>query len=294
MTRKNNNSFELLLDTICNTFGGVLFITMLLAVLLQVYTDRPPSEEPDITASQYMAIAVKHKQLKERLEDVKVTLGQQAELVDKLASPEAIELCNELHASVQKYADLSEQKLEILEQIRQTEASLATAQAEEAELSIALDELEKQTKQLSIRLKTAVDAHTRDESLPQMHSSYKDKVVLVVKYDRLYTWHKYDNYGERLGLNTDEFVVVSDEGTFLDTEPIPYAGIPITASAQADIRDRLRQYRRFNCNYDVLLWPDSYDSFPQVKAAIANTGAEYTLWLEPGVVDRGGTSKPVQ
>ncbi|MEO8166385.1 MAG: hypothetical protein ABI619_13420, partial [Betaproteobacteria bacterium] len=51
-TNTDDSSLELLLDTICNTFGGILFISMLVVILLNMTSeaveDSPPSPKTQL------------------------------------------------------------------------------------------------------------------------------------------------------------------------------------------------------------------------------------------------------
>ncbi len=50
MTQRNSSddgSLDLLLDTICNTFGGVLFISLLVVILLNMSSNEAASTPPE-------------------------------------------------------------------------------------------------------------------------------------------------------------------------------------------------------------------------------------------------------
>ena len=48
---ETNSSLDLLLDTICNTFGGIIFLAILVAVLLQ-FSGAAPFETPATTSDE--------------------------------------------------------------------------------------------------------------------------------------------------------------------------------------------------------------------------------------------------
>ena len=48
----NSASLDLLLDTICNTFGGVLFVSMLVVILLNMSAAEVSDEPPSASAAE--------------------------------------------------------------------------------------------------------------------------------------------------------------------------------------------------------------------------------------------------
>lgn len=67
--RGPGSSLGLLLDTICNTFGGVLFVAMLLAVLLQTTTRfRSSSDSTPTSELELLTLAEKQKAALAKLE----------------------------------------------------------------------------------------------------------------------------------------------------------------------------------------------------------------------------------
>lgn len=101
-----SGSFELLLDTMCNTFGGVLFIALLLTILSQSVD---MTTQPDIEKNQRFTL---HKQeLVRKIEVIKSNLYLEGER-DKLT--EAISADRVLLASSKESVKALEREIELL------------------------------------------------------------------------------------------------------------------------------------------------------------------------------------
>ena len=126
----------------------------------------------------------------------------------------------------------------------------------------------------------------------------KQEIALVLRYGRLYVWHKYGPGYVRLGLNTDDFVVLSGDSDGLSTRPKPTAGIAIneTAASREAVRQLLRRFDKQVCYLAVVVRPDSYATFRHLRDQAIGLGFEYRLMpveTDTPIADRGG-SGPVQ
>ena len=127
----------------------------------------------------------------------------------------------------------------------------------------------------------------------------KREIGLILRYGRLFVWHRYGAGNERLGLNTDEFVVVAEEDDSLVTRPIPTKGIPLddsNASREA-IRRTLSRFDAKSCCLAVIVRPDSYGVFKQVRDQAIALKFDYRLLpteADSPIADRGGTGGKVQ
>lgn len=140
--------------------------------------------------------------------------------------------------------------------------------------------------------------HRVEARLPHLHSTDKREIGLILRYNRLYVWHDYGKHGSRLGLNTDDFVVVEDHRDYIEATPKPYAGTPIAGGdSRATLASKLRQFNAVKECFALAVWDDSFESFQTLKNLIIELGFNYRLIpivTGEGVVDRGGTGGLVQ
>ena len=85
----------------------------------------------------------------------------------------------------------------------------------------SLDEALARRAQAQTELERERQARAEEVRMPVVRSSPKQEIGLILCYGRSYVWHEYGAGNERLGLNTDDFVVVSEETDGLVTRPKP-------------------------------------------------------------------------
>ena len=194
------DSLYLLLDTLCNAFGGII----LLAVLVVLLTSKEKSQSTSSSDSQEM--------LQRRLALAETNLQQSLQLAASLQSKagderwkqqltlvatrkelqEAIQQARETVARNNKELD-SASAADPAERLRFLNAELATAQAHELEVKNSLAAAEENIKRLKQRLidMEAQVAAKLDElqkllRLPKEHETGKRVVWLIARYGRIY------------------------------------------------------------------------------------------------------------
>ncbi|MDR1383783.1 MAG: hypothetical protein LBJ67_08065 [Planctomycetaceae bacterium] len=296
MRRKKNpqGSLELFLDVVCNTFGGILFIAILVAVLTRM---------------------IKHGEIDKPIADTvpsDVVLASQNRLEELLAEQEQLQKMNvafydsapDKSELLRQIFDLEKQRGELLKQ-----KTLQTATIIENVKTIAdaenlwnqtLRELEQIREQYQTQQRIFFDTAVKDKiqeiQLPRMKASYKRKVALIVQGDKLFFWHKTLPNGSSAGLNDEQFTAF-DNGSSIETYPKPWTGFDYTKQSDAQTLASLRKFDSSHVAFDVIMFQDSYDSFHLLRKILVQNHFEYTLFLGPRgyqVADRGGTSKPVQ
>lgn len=158
--------------------------------------------------------------------------------------------------------------------------------------------MKKDASELEAELENIRNSKTEEIKNPVVKLSTKYRSLgLIVRYGRMYVWHRYDDKGNRLGLNTDEFVVVEDRGDELITRPDPTKGISLEAGneSRTAIGARLRQFSSRDFRVGVVVRPDSFEQFAVLRDWLLSAGYEYRLLPSEGsIVDRGGSDSRVQ
>src|SRR5687768_3661347 len=105
MSRKSSassDSLDLLLDTICNTFGGVLFIAMLVIILLNMSGEKAASvpATPDAQA-QLAAAQAEMVRAQTELDQLRRAAAEQAKLASQFSDPKIKSLVSSMTTSQQ-------------------------------------------------------------------------------------------------------------------------------------------------------------------------------------------------
>ena len=311
--RADDSSLELLLDTITNTFGGILFIAILLSLLLQ-----SSSQTAREAASQVEPMsAVEQAQLESRVADLQQEVenlrrrvaaapqpgdsqAEDSELGKLSAAAAAVEAAvaksteairntlesqREAATATEQFEMLEQDRKSVKEQLAEAEHRLAAAQEEAARLAEAALQIDRPQGPTEIQ---------QTVSLPSLRPSLKTEVSLYVRFDKIFMMHLWKN-GVRLGPNTEQFVIAptpSEDGVRQVARPKPATGKDVNAATiTEDLRRMLQSFPPNRFVVSVIVFEDSFDVFQLIKASIVRNGYEYRpIPLSPGqsVVDSGG------
>lgn len=299
--KEQDSSLELLLDAICNTFGGVLFLAILVAVLLSMRPNKSQQQEetPGVPEETWLDLQVRLQQAQNDYEALQKAAAEQDRLAQQFAEPDIVRQLEQLHQLRQQYDRLQGERAKQLEAIAASEARRAKVLNDLAALDATLAQREEELKQIKAELDKEVEQRTQTAELPYLRRATTISLAVVVRYNRLYLLHRYTSFGLRAGLNTEEFVILDDGLVAVKVTPKPYAGRPLTSyeacqQALSEIKERFPPGRY---HLDLAIWTDSFDCFQQLKRAAVDTGYRYRLVLAEegdGIVDRGGSDGRVQ
>lgn len=311
--RSDGGSLELLLDTITNTFGGILFIAILLSLLLKSSsrtaratasrTEPMSAVEQAELESQVADLQQNAASLRHRIASAPQPSDSQADdsLAGKLSAAAAgvevavaarteavrntLESQREAATAVQRFEMLEEEHKSVVQRMAEAEHQLAAAREEAARLTEAAVQLDRPPGATEIE---------QTVGLPSLRPSSKTEVAIYVRFDRIFLMHAWRN-GVRLGPNIEQFVIVplpAGGGAQQVARPKPAAGTPVNASTIAAELGRLLQpFPPDRFVISMVVFEDSFDIFQLIKAAIVRNGYEYRpIPLRPGesVVDSGG------
>ncbi len=305
MSRRRSSkqdSLELLLDTICNTFGGVLFIAILVVLLLQ-QTGVGPANETSVSVP---VSPVEMQLLTTRMEVVNDDLSrlrQNRDSQDAIVQTFAPESIRQLLAKRSEVVGKQERLQTDVDQLLADHAGIVVRverlEVENASVRPQLDESQAKLRNIQAQLEQDRQSRVEEIRLPVIRTSIKAEIGLILRYGRMYVWHKYDDRHVRLGLNTDDFVVIGENGGGLVTRPKPTAGIALddTEASRSAIRRVLLRFDPRSSYLVVVARPDSFGVFRYLRDAALDLGFEYRLMPDSEdspVSDRGGTGGQVQ
>jgi len=323
MTRRsdlNDSSLELLLDTICNTFGGVLFLAMLVSLLLTQTRKRSELEAktadpmPAVSAADLVRLDVRADEAERDLAHLEAVLADFREMGGQMADPGYREKLDAMQAAAQAVTELAAHRVRLLRDIADAQAATARAAGKtvatererveaERRLAAAQQRLDVASQQRDQLVQSAIKLRNESEKTttvattgkaPRERDTAKREFGVMLKYGRMYLMHTYRN-GDR-EVNTQEFVVTP--GLLNNTaEPKPGAGLDLKgrAIAPAELRRYLASHPAGTWYPCLVVHPDSFEEFLTLKAALVSLGYEYRLMpTNTGVFDGGGDGGRVQ
>jgi len=281
-------SLDLILDTVCNTFGCILLVALLVTILAR-HTGNRLAERVETLWRQadWERLWADHRAMQAEWEALRRQLAELPSDAEALGRQEEA-LRKECQQLVDLITQLEQERQKLHQTRKQAENQLA-----------ALQEKVEQRRQALAAAAQSLKQHSQDLVLSmEREAPEKLPISVVVRFGRMYVWHRYDAMGFRAGLNTDEFVVLGQEIGGLLTQPKPYAGIPLGAvDAEAQVARRLHPFSPRQCRLDVAVWDDSFAEFAVLRRAAIRLGFEYRLLVIPTgatLVDRGAHDSRVQ
>jgi hypothetical protein len=311
MARKHESvegSLDLLLDTITNTFGSVLFITMLVAILLRTAGIASVAQESPSKVDQARAEA-RISELNAEVERLRLKLDSLPSADPALARVEA-EITRLLEEMAQVLAEdaavaaettvdqerAAELKRKIVEAREKLERLKPLAQ-EQADRRKRAEERAAELAKAAIELDKPVDPTriTQTARLPELEPTKKEQIGIYMRYGRVYVMHAWGPGGERLGPNTEHFVVTSRSDGRQSARARPDAGyIADGSTVTKTLRNILRHHPAEAWVVALGVHEDSFSQFQAVKAALVELGYQYEPLIirkESGLWDSGGTGK---
>lgn len=308
--RRDDSSLELLLDTITNTFGGILFLAILVSLLLRT-TSRSDHHDADggepMTAVEAARLSVRIEELEAEIEGLRRRSDSPAEPMtqdEPLPLAEFESASARLEAALRERAQSVRETARHQEDVRSARRDLETIVDEQESIERAWtaararrDAAREEAAELSrsaLRLDRPPGPAVIEQmaSLPKLRSTAKREVALYVRFGRVFMMHRWAG-DTRLGPNTAQFVVTS--GTPPVARPKPETGDPIKSQSIDQIVDRLLgRFPSSRFYVTCVVFEDSFDTFQTLKASLVRKGFEYNIFARrPGesIFDSGGSGQ---
>jgi hypothetical protein len=269
------DSLEMLLDTMCNTFGGIILIALLVTLLAR---EQRRSDLAHQLSSESAEIV--QRRLVKAQEQLARARAYEADLQTQAANPllaprlQLVERRQSLQQQVQALEERRQSAQNQLaatnlqqrrEQQRTEQAALARAVVEEQN---RLEVLQARVLEVESQLREVMQDQSRRLRLPREHSTSKRPWDVIVRHQRLYPV-QFPRSGLRVRNSTSIawHSAAPDEGEFAD--PIPGAGWDPASPA---FQDFLRQLARDEIYVVFQVYADSFAAFNQAKRTVADQG----------------------
>lgn len=294
------DSLELLLDTLCNTFGGVLFIGMLVLVLLQLSGRSPsPSAGEPIDAATLDDLTQTLKSLRAEIDQLELADQTRLAAVDTELSDEIRETREALQQAEAAHEELARRRDLNLADLGDRESTILEIDQELSSRDEAISGARRRLEELRQAQNEDREARSREIGSSVVHDTNAQPLAVEMRFDRLYIMHEYGSDGSRLGPNTRDFILLGQDASGILMTANPAAGLPI--DDRTEFRDELA---RLLAPFPARSWylglsvrSDSFASFATLRTALSSLGYEFSMLLvEPGegVIDRGGEFRGVQ
>ena len=285
------DNLGLLLDAICNTFGAVLLIAILVAIILNTAVRNVlPTDDELERARTLQVLEIETMTLQAEKESLRDIMNLPAPSNSAKPDIEAIALTARIEA-LRKQIDA---KSVILKKKIQAETANSR---ERREFIIKQNKLSKNLAEAEGTLNAEQKKVTKTASFPILNANLTQKqpIVLLVRYNRLYLPHRMTQNGPVV--NLDHMFINKTPTGETEARAKPNAGIDLTiSSTDRKVEQLLKRFNPGLYSITVLIGPGSYESYSSVTRILKKNNYHFFPWpLEKnGVWDRGGNQMSVQ
>lgn len=273
MRRKPQNSsdsLELLLDAICNTFGAVLFISMLVAILVSQSSTSEPSESAADSSLQMARAQLAVQEARATIRVLQQKLVQQQELTQRFANSASIQAASDVAQITRQRAQLIEDRSLAVEQSTDDRTQLVNLQHQLNNQAATLQQARQQHAQLTADIKREKKLKGRTARIPKIRRTTKAARVFAIDDGRLY------RVTTRTGFDENDCRKTTNANQQIEISPIPGRGERISLTGnQSRISTKLKDLESDRHFVKLFVSRDSFAEFLPIKDALVKAGLEY-------------------
>jgi hypothetical protein len=276
------DSLDLLLDTICNTFGGVLFIAILVIIIANVSGRTAATVPPSEAARQQLARARDDLAASQQeLDTLRRAAQEQTQLARLFGDPKLKALVADSSSQQSSLAAAAAARASHLQDAAEAQAEANRVAEALAALDAALAKTQKQLAAIQQQLAAERQLRTRTVNLPKQRVTTKEQVAFLLRGGRLYAHRRIGPDG-KVALDTaDTQVVTQGQAAYL--EPVAGGGTPVGPAGDKSgaIGQKIAGWNPRQHFLTVAVWPDSFEHFPALRQLFVERGFEYQLMPLP-------------
>jgi hypothetical protein len=281
MKRKSGSSgdsLDLLLDTICNTFGGILFISMLVVILVNAASQDVSSSLP--TQVDHQRLVESRRQLSDmtiKLDSLRRAVRQTEQLRDRFTDADSQAVIDDLQALQGTTELLHETRDASLGELAETQELINETARETARLRVAMRNAQQDLAATQRQLESEVALRSRTSKLPRQKTTTRQQAPFFLKAGRLCSYANVDSRGN-LSRNETE-VRLLEEGGKTFAVPVGGAGLMVKpdGSNVDEVTRRLEPFDESKYFIAIVVWDDSFEQFQIIKDAAVRGNYEYQL-----------------
>jgi hypothetical protein len=287
------DSLEMLLDTMCNTFGGIILIALLVALL---------TREHRLTETERRALTQNSSMLDRQIEQLEQEIAearrQQDQTAAPAANPEVMERSRlaERRDQLRREIEMLQQALQtgqtqlisntapasmvigqrVLQESRAVQAArieLTQARVEGEAMQSRIQELQTAMVQASNLLAEARGEQVQRLRLPREHETSRNPYFLILRFGKVYPVYILNNGQPEP--NTQSLRWIDEPESLRRLEPVATQGLDPIARPPSWTAF-LQRFPKETYYMVFQVYEDSFPAFTTVKTAAVRAGVEFT------------------
>jgi len=283
MSRKSRSvsigsSLDLLLDTMCNAFGCVVLVAMLLAVLA-AYTDVRSGAPSAKALEASRRLETRRDALRARVRHLKRVLEQQARNLEVMSKHPGLNRVEELLVLRRKNQTLEKEASDLQQEVTEADARLATAAETRRDLEKRFENVKREGARTARILDKLKSESGRELRLPRLAKVRKAPYWMILKWNNLYLLFPPSDPGP-WPASTDA-VIVEAHGRYAHFTPVKGKGIDLTTrwSETSEVRGLLHYLPKERWILYFVVAPDSFSQFRKVRDYFVGKGYDYHWYI---------------
>ena len=282
-------SLDLLLDTMCNAFGGIVLIAILVALLIDSPGDENDSTSGNIENAKLLVERQKEwKEIRPRLEQIEADLKKTGEMVELLRERNqlAAALSNKSQSESQAIENLLTEIGEVEKKKAQFESAAIRLSREISSLKETIETGKRQEEEIENQKKDLINSRKEILQMPTPGSNAGKPFNIIYRHGMVYPVQSFsrDRQG---GITESKFNKDAIQLSNEKAEPIPGKGIDPKKDRQKiiGILNGLKRLNSLNKNspeqqifLSQLVYNDSFEAFIEVDKMIKGTGELESGW----------------
>ena len=279
------DSLDLLLDTMCNTFGGIILIALLVALMPQ---KKPDGDTPSPSATLY----------EQRIAFAEAELAALQKHVKNTPTDDTTAATVELAGARDRLTNARKDALLLASDVTQKAASIATLggaaweqlaeefkklERRETELRNLIAATEAETTRLQER-RAALEAQARDEQskqtvklrFPKERPRTRNSLAVICRFGRIYPIYQSGGVKDRTNITWKSVGGESEESI-----PLAEKGVQFPKDSAA-FRALLTAFKAEDVYIAFYVYPESYEAFRAAKDAAIEARYEFGIEVVPG------------
>jgi len=276
--RSEGSSLDLFLDTICNAFGGIMFISILISILIQMRGNEPdnPGRDKGLSEAEAIQKQTQLSELQSKSEILAQSIAERERLLFNEDTAEVSELQAKRDAIRKQLEDMQKVQQSLLgesakkdQEFQKTEEELKNFEQRLQDARVAVSERSKE-------LDDALDATETSTTLPKVISTLKGNLLFGIRYGKVYLVSDVQG-GNANGVNTKHVNAVSTPLGIRVTLRQDAGWTLATADAKAELQKLMNNHPPAATFFSIAVWPDSFEEFLKWKEILIQEGYDYDL-----------------
>ena len=275
----HNDSLDLLLDTMCDTLGGILFICMLVAILTsQTIRDIAPSDPSAESGRALRRLRSEMTDSQARLTKLRQAVRQKEDLQRQFSDPETLTLLESLHSLDDNSDELLKVRTQKLTDVAESQVDLEETARELERLAQVMSDAQERLRLEKLRLENEASLRGRTSEVPQQRATQKAEIPFFLKAGRFSGFAHQNEEGQIVHNEAESKIVVEDSGKkYIELVPGAGLAVAVDGSNVAEIARRLADFDKSEHFLSVFVFKDSFANFESLKNEMIRSGFEYHL-----------------